>query len=90
MLNRRGFLGSMVAAFALDPERALWVPGAKTISIPKTSQNVIIMPDELVACYLANLHSNLVLARRIGRDFDRRATRIGVTLEVRRPTNFKS
>lgn len=36
--SRRGFLsalGGVAAAFALDPERALWVPGAKTISIPK-------------------------------------------------------
>jgi len=38
MHTRRAFLGSLAAAaaaFALDPERALWVPGAKTISIPK-------------------------------------------------------
>lgn len=36
-MNRRGFLASLgigAAAFALDPERALWVPGAKTISVP--------------------------------------------------------
>jgi len=37
-MNRRGFLGSL-AAFAaqctLDPELALWKPGAKTISVPK-------------------------------------------------------
>lgn len=37
-MNRRGFLGALAAgaaAFAIDPERALWVPGAKTISIPR-------------------------------------------------------
>lgn len=36
MTSRRGFLGFLggAAAFALDPERALWVPGAKTISVP--------------------------------------------------------
>lgn len=37
-MTRRGFLGSLAvaaSAFALDPERALWVPGAKTISIPR-------------------------------------------------------
>jgi hypothetical protein len=36
-MNRRGFfglLGAVAAAAAFDPERALWVPGAKTISIP--------------------------------------------------------
>lgn len=38
MLNRRGFLaalGAFAAAAALDPERALWVRGAKLVSIPK-------------------------------------------------------
>lgn len=36
-MNRRGFLGSLAtaaAALVLDPERALWVPGAKKIFIP--------------------------------------------------------
>lgn len=33
-MKRRAFLASLGAAFALDPERALWVPGAKTISVP--------------------------------------------------------
>ena len=35
MLNRRGFLGTLLAGAALDPERLLWVPGKKLISIPK-------------------------------------------------------
>ncbi len=37
-MNRRGFLGVLAAAVAgtaFDPERALWVPGRKLISIPK-------------------------------------------------------
>ena len=36
-LNRRNFLSSLLgtaSAFALDPERLLWVPGKKLISIP--------------------------------------------------------
>lgn len=32
-MNRRGFLGALLGA-ALDPERLLWVPGKKLISIP--------------------------------------------------------
>ena len=36
-MNRRAFLASTIAAFALDPERLLWRPGAKTISIPSRS-----------------------------------------------------
>lgn len=33
-MNRRGFLGAIAAALVLDPERALWVPGAKKIFLP--------------------------------------------------------
>ena len=35
MLNRRGFLVSLAAALTLDPERLLWVPGKRVISIPR-------------------------------------------------------
>lgn len=37
-MKRRGFLsliGAALTSAALDPERALWIHGAKTISIPK-------------------------------------------------------
>lgn len=34
-MNRRNFLASLLATATLDPERTLWAPGAKTISIPK-------------------------------------------------------
>ena len=49
MTSRRAFLGALAAsaAFALDPERALWVPGAKTISIPRP-------PAEEFRCLLYN------------------------------------
>ncbi len=33
-MNRRDFFGTLVASLALDPERLLWVPGKKLISIP--------------------------------------------------------
>lgn len=33
-MNRRNFLAALAAA-ALDPERLLWQPGAKLISIPR-------------------------------------------------------
>lgn len=39
-MNRRGFFGALfggAAAFALDPEKLLWRPGAKLISIPAAS-----------------------------------------------------
>ena len=47
-MNRRAFFGlaaSAAAAFALDPERALWVPGAKTISIPATTRPYLAVGD---------------------------------------------
>lgn len=37
-MNRREFIGALVGAaagMAIDPERALWVPRAKLISIPQ-------------------------------------------------------
>jgi hypothetical protein len=44
-MNRRGFFGFLLgggAAMALDPERALWKPGAKLISIPSIPGSVSI------------------------------------------------
>ena len=38
MPTRRGFLAAMVATAVLDPERLLWVPGKKLISIPEVSK----------------------------------------------------
>jgi hypothetical protein len=41
MIGRRAFLGlssAALAAFALDPERLLWRPGARTIFLPSPSQ----------------------------------------------------
>lgn len=42
-MNRRGFIGSLLATALLDPEKLLWVPGKKTIFIPKPPK---IVPDE--------------------------------------------
>lgn len=39
-MNRRSFLAStaaIIASAAFDPEKLLWVPGRKVISIPKPS-----------------------------------------------------
>lgn len=33
-MTRRALLASLAAAFVLDPERLLWKPGAKLISVP--------------------------------------------------------
>jgi hypothetical protein len=44
-LSRRGFLGTVAAALVLDPERALWVPGKKLISVPKAKMPLIEMVE---------------------------------------------
>lgn len=36
-----GFLGAAVASATLDPERLLWVPGEKLISIPKAKEPLL-------------------------------------------------
>lgn len=38
-MNRRGFLGALLGSLALDPERALWIPGRKLISIPRPAED---------------------------------------------------
>jgi hypothetical protein len=40
-MNRRGFLAAVAGAFVADPEKLLWTPGAKLISIPAPSKVVI-------------------------------------------------
>ena len=50
-MNRRLFLGaigSVIAGATLDPERLLWRPGAKLVSIPKAP---LIIIDELPHWY---------------------------------------
>ncbi len=44
-MNRRGFLSALIASCGLDPERLLYVPGAKLISIPAPS--VILAPKRI-------------------------------------------
>lgn len=35
MTSRRGFLGALLGAAVLDPDRLLWRPGAKLVSVPR-------------------------------------------------------
>lgn len=44
-MNRRAFFAALAgagSAFALDPDRALWVPGRKLISIPRDPLTVTV------------------------------------------------
>lgn len=52
MVNRRSFigaLGALAATMVLDPDRALWVQGAKTISIPAPG---VTWPDNMYSVKL--------------------------------------
>ncbi len=44
-MNRRSFLASFAAACAFDPERLLWVPDQKTISIPAKKEIYLLEYD---------------------------------------------
>lgn len=51
-MNRRAFIGALAAAtagFALDPERLLWRPGAKTIFLPAATPLWVPAVGDLVA-----------------------------------------
>jgi len=41
-MNRRSFLSLFAASAVLDPERLLWVPGRKLISIPTPTPEFIM------------------------------------------------
>ena len=47
--TRRGFLASLAAALTLDPERLLWVPGKRVVSIPKPARVGVTLTELLAA-----------------------------------------
>lgn len=89
-MNRRGFIGSIGAALAgtvLDPERLLWVPGQKVISIPKPS--VFITPHQLSEMILSKWKSNLFNpAYDVAFLYSRDIGKVGHTINVRKPPAF--
>lgn len=55
LTTRRGFFGSLAglaAGMALDPERALWIPGRKAYSIPRVI-SLRATEEELATIYRA-------------------------------------
>lgn len=65
MNSRRGFLQSLIAAgvtAAVDPEKLLWEPGRKLISIPKpqsivTMSRPLFMSDPCFQEYLSDMNA---------------------------------
>jgi hypothetical protein len=99
-MNRRGFLsflGAAVAGATLDPERLLWKPGAKTISIP--SPLLSFSMDEFREAYLRPLAIEIAnqmdrdALNWIRRDFEstfllRHHRRVGDIVQIRRPRRY--
>ena len=96
-MNRRGFLQTLAAGLglaAVDPEKLLWTPNAKTIFIPapiiKASGTLItlsMITDEA----LRQLKNNLILAslaRSSAYHGGRVNAIIGETLNIRKPTCY--
>jgi hypothetical protein len=81
-VKRREFIGLLAGAFALDPERLLWTPGKKLISIPKAVPFRALAPLDVHVAELALIllgaisHGQTIsgdeydYARRIGGDWD--------------------
>jgi hypothetical protein len=59
MTSRRGFLGllaTVAAGATLDPERLLWVPGAKLISVPAPARSMADMLREIEEYVAENMN----------------------------------
>ena len=79
-MNRRAFLstlsatiGAGIVSATLDPERLLWVPGAKTIFVPPPRELTVFQLNqyEITRRCLEILRANLVYADRMYRQYDR-------------------
>lgn len=80
-MRRRGFLGMLAGGLfaATDPERLLWVPGQRLISIPRPRGNEFLTSRMITEECLRILRRNTALI-----------PRIGDTVTVRRPRLFRA
>ncbi len=69
-MTRRGFLGALLGtAVSPDPERLLWVPGRKLISIPR-SNVIAVSPDWIARESLRILQTHIIHARVLQREYN--------------------
>jgi len=89
MMNRRSFLALLAASLTLDPERMLWIPGRKLISVPKprargnrflTSDMILDMAMERYA-----VESAILMLADSRYDACWKREKIGDTIRVRTP-----
>jgi len=98
-MERRGFLKTLfggATVMALDPERLLWVPGKKLISVPAVIPSALAGNHFLTTQQITfemlkifNKHLTFVTSQQYSRNFDRfRQTKLGDYLSVRHPSQF--
>ena len=94
-MNRRGLFAVLAGAVAaaVDPERLLWIPGRKLISIPKPAtvfyfHNVGIPPELFAEIIRRQLTVHKQIARMV---FMREEFQVpvGSTIAIRRPWRFQ-
>ncbi len=61
-MNRRAFLAALIAGATLDPEKLLWVPGKKLISIPPPRQWVVDLMQQRISEALAQMRQEGLFA----------------------------
>lgn len=72
-MNRRAFLGALLAAFVVDPERLLWIPGRKLVSIPKPRPRFLtsdMILDQALSIYVRESAILRFKSRKFGESFN--------------------
>jgi hypothetical protein len=87
-MTRRGIIGALIGAATMDPERLLWGPGAKVISIPK-SVKVVTLSQLIMMEQLKALESMLLVQRKSYVDIFNRASITGDTINVQKPARVR-
>lgn len=99
MMNRRAFLerliGTAAAVAVVDPERLLWTPGARLISIPapRTVYPIVFgpmgwtLPQLITREALKTLERNLVMGRLVNQRYPG-GIRIGDEIRMPAPMKF--
>lgn len=93
-MDRRAFLGLLsagVVGLVLDPERALLVPGSKTVFLPpvyshKTYLTIDVITSEALRVFEQTLRSQRELNFMYSIDME--GVKIGTTLNIRKPVQY--
>ena len=81
-MNRRAFLTALAlgsAGFAFDPERLLWVPGARTIFLPPVHR--LVLGEWVTREAFRALANQLSFANYVNRSYDE--PWVGQTVRIR-------